>query len=158
MNKSIEFLNFYILFKKYSKHIKKKYLILVLLFVVLTIYGVFWLGGTILIIALLYLSINYLLSLIKNIFIKKLCKGIFSFLIFLFVAIGIRVFVVDIYLIPSSSMENTLYPKDVILVNKLKYGPNLPKSPYEIPWVNLYYLLQDNSKEAVTKRIWPVKR
>ncbi|MCB4807945.1 signal peptidase I [Tamlana sp. 62-3] len=76
----------------------------------------------------------------------------------LFIVINVRILIADIYLIPSSSMENTLYPKDVILVNKLKYGPNLPRSPYEIPWVNLYYLLQDNSKEAVTKKRWPAKR
>ncbi|APA00348.1 hypothetical protein BIW12_13440 [Flavobacterium commune] len=55
-------------------------------------------------------------------------------------------------------MENTLYINDVVFVNKLKYGPNLPQSPYEIPWVNLFYYLNNNSKEAVQRKIWTLKR
>jgi signal peptidase I len=39
-------------------------------------------------------------------------------------------------------MEDTLLPGDKVLVNKLAYGPKLPASPYDIPWVNLcWYFL-----------------
>ncbi|WP_434035527.1 signal peptidase I [Formosa sp. 4Alg 33] len=140
------------------KSIKKKYLVLLTILVILSVLRLFWLCLALIILTLGFWGVNYLLDLIKYKVIKKLCKGVFLFLMLLFVAIGIRVFIADIYLIPSSSMENTLYPKDVILVNKLKYGPSLPRSPYEIPWVNIYYLLQDNTKEAVTKKHWEAKR
>ncbi len=95
---------------------------------------------------------------IKIVIIKNIVKGVFSILMILIVGIGIRVFVMDIYFIPSSSMENTLYKNDVILVNKLKYGPLLPRSPYEIPWINIFYYLKDNSKEAIQKKYWKSRR
>ncbi|MCR8667556.1 signal peptidase I [Aestuariibaculum sp. M13] len=139
--------------------IKKKYLILLaILLVVLSVLKLFWLSIAILIHILLSWGINYVINLIKYEVVKKLCKIVFLILIFLYVGIGIRVFVIDIYLIPSPSMANTLYPQDVILVNKLKYGPNLPQSPYEIPLVNIFYYLNDNSKKTVNRKVWPYKR
>jgi signal peptidase I len=39
----------------------------------------------------------------------------------------------DIYYIPSNSMENTLLKDDVIIVNKLVYGPLFPKL-FTIKW------------------------
>ncbi len=144
--------------KKWTIKIKRKYLILIAVLLFFTLLGLFWLSIVILTVSLSYIGINYLISLIKYSFLKKLCNGIFSFLMLIIIAISIRVFTADIYLIPSSSMENTLYINDVVLVNKLKYGPNLPQSPYEIPWVNIFYYLKDNSKETVQKKIWKPKR
>lgn len=46
--------------------------------------------------------------------------------------ISMRVLVLDWYQVTSSSMENTLLPKDMIVVNKLHYGTLLPRSPYDI--------------------------
>lgn len=143
---------------KWINRIKRKYLILIIVLLFFVILGLCWLSIVILTVSLLYIGSNYLIALIRYSFLKKLCNGIFSFLMIIITAISIRVFTADIYLIPSSSMENTLYINDVVLVNKLKYGPNLPQSPYEIPWVNLYYYLKDNSKEAVQKRVWKAKR
>lgn len=144
--------------KKWIYSIKKKYLILVAVLLFFSIIGLFWLSKVIFTISLLYIGINYLISLIQFNFLKKLFNGVLSFLLIISIAIGIRVFAADIYLIPSSSMENTLYINDVVFVNKLKYGPNLPQSPYEIPWVNLFYYLKDNSKEVVQRKIWKPKR
>jgi len=62
-------------------------------------------------------------------------SGIFAGVFIL--AIVFRVFFIEIFSIPSGSMEDTLMPGDKVLVNKLAYGPKLPASPYEIPWVNL---------------------
>ena len=64
----------------------------------------------------------------------------------------------DIYKIPSSSMNNTLYTNDVIMVNKLKYGPKLPRSPFEIPWVNIAFYFNDNAKKRIHENWWPYKR
>src|SRR5690606_5876792 len=47
---------------------------------------------------------------------------------------------------------------DVILVNKLKYGPRLPRSPFEIPWVNILLHLNANTREVTKKNDWKYKR
>lgn len=138
--------------------VKMKYLILITILLFIAFLGLYWLSLFIATLLVLYIVINYFILKIQYDFLKKLCDGVFSFLMIIIVAISIRVFIADIYLIPSSSMENTLYIKDVVFVNKLKYGPNLPQSPYEIPWVNLFYYLKDNSKESVQKKVWKTQR
>lgn len=45
----------------------------------------------------------------------------------------IKAFFFEIFTIPSSSMEKTLLPGDVILVNKLSYGLRLPVTPLTFP-------------------------
>src|SRR5690606_27007697 len=57
-----------------------------------------------------------------------------------------------------SSMEGTLQSGDVILVNKLKYGPRLPRSPLEIPWLNILFYLTGNKKVLNSKTDWAYKR
>ena len=75
-----------------------------------------------------------------------------------FIAISIKLLVLDIYKIPSSSMNNTLYTDDVIVVNKLKYGPKLPRSPFEIPWVNIAFYFNNNAKKRINDKWWDYKR
>ena len=138
---------------------KKKTYIIVTIFILLSlILGLYWLSIAITCLFLLLIGKQILVGLITFNLIKKLVNVLFSFALIVCIAIGIRVFVADIYLIPSSSMENTLYPKDVILVNKLKYGPKTPQSPYEIPWVNIFYYVKDNSKKAIEAKKWTEKR
>jgi len=55
-------------------------------------------------------------------------------------------------------MENTLFPEDIILVDKLKYGARLPRSPFEIPWVNLVFYFNDNAKKRIKGNRWTYKR
>ncbi|MGM0497301.1 MAG: signal peptidase I [Bacteroidota bacterium] len=77
---------------------------------------------------------------------------IYFVLIFLF-AIFIRVFFFEIYNIPSGSMKNTLLPGDVVVVNKLVYGPDLPQSLEEVPWLNIFYTGKDNESTKPGKRL-----
>lgn len=137
---------------------KKSYLIIAILIILPLIMGLFWLSIAIASLFLLYIVKQFLIGLIAVNPIKKTVNTLFSFALIVIITIAVRVFVADIYLIPSSSMENTLYPKDVILVNKLTYGPSLPKSPYEIPWINIFYYLKDSSKKAIAQKKWPEKR
>lgn len=65
----------------------------------------------------------------------KQFKTIFTFTGVFIVAIILRVFVLEIYSIPSGSMEEILLAGDKVMVNKLVYGPKLSASPYDIPWV-----------------------
>jgi signal peptidase I len=47
----------------------------------------------------------------------------------------IRGFILEPFTIPSPSMENSLYPGDFIMVNKLSYGPRLIRTPLCIPFM-----------------------
>jgi len=44
------------------------------------------------------------------------------------------VLVFGIYFIPSTSMQQTIIPGDVVWVNKLLYGPALPGTLHVTPW------------------------
>ena len=77
--------------------------------------------------------------------------------LFLFI-IALRVLVFGVYYIPSSSMERTILPGDIIWGNKLAYGPVLPQTPYEIPWINLFTWLAEGSNADLEKKWWDYKR
>ncbi len=89
---------------------------------------------------------------------RKWVKTIFTFTGIFVIAILFRVFVIEIYSIPSGSMEDTLHPGDKVLVNKLVYGPKLPSSPYDIPWVNLIWYLQANASANIDSVYWQHRR
>lgn len=55
-------------------------------------------------------------------------------------------------------MESMLYPNDVIAVNKLKYRPKLPQSPFDIPLVNIGFYLNENARTRTTKYWWKYSR
>jgi signal peptidase I len=78
-------------------------------------------------------------------------------LAFLLVII-IRIFFLEAYSIPTSSMEKTLNVGDYILVSKLRYGPRLPITPLSIPFFNN---ILNSGKKVNTYKSWlifPVKR
>lgn len=70
------------------------------------------------------------LSALKRFF-RLLALGVMAWLI-------IRTFVVQGMYVPSESMQRTLNPGDMILVNKLIYGPRIPITPLSIPFTNRY--------------------
>ncbi len=108
------------------------------LLIIFFITSLVWLTFCLAIIAVTHLFFSII---IKNGKPKKLRTAL-SFITFFFLAIFFRVFIIEIYSIPSSSMKDTLLPGDKIMVNKLVYGPKLPVSPYDIPWINLgWYLI-----------------
>lgn len=73
-------------------------------------------------------------------------------------AISIRVFLFELYAIPSGSMEDTLLVGDKVLVNKLSLGPRMPQSPFEIPWINLLFYLNRNAREKMDSTWWKYHR
>nr|WP_302849924.1 signal peptidase I [Polaribacter batillariae] len=99
-----------------------------------------------------------LLKVIKYVLLKKIAKSIFLFLFIFLTAICIKLLMLDIYKIPSSSMNDTLYTNDVILVNKLKYGPKLPRSPFDIPWLNIAFYFNDKAKKRIKENWWKYHR
>jgi len=54
-------------------------------------------------------------------------------------AIFVRVFVFEVYTIPSSSMKQTLLAGDKVVVSKLRYGPYLPSSLKDVPWLKVFH-------------------
>ena len=126
--------------------------------VLLWVLGLGWLAVLIIAMSLSYGIVMKGIPYIKPMLLRKICTGVFTFVFFFSIAIGVRVFVFDIYKIPSASMENTLYPGDVILVNKLQYGPKLPRSPFEISWVNIAFYLNDAARKKMGIDWWGYKR
>lgn len=59
-----------------------------------------------------------------------------AFLIAIFAATFIRVFIFEPFSILSSSMEKTLQIGDYIFVSKLPYGPRLPITPVSLPFAH----------------------
>ncbi len=55
-------------------------------------------------------------------------------------------------------MEEALFPGDYIMVSKLHYGPVLPQSPLEIPWVNLLLYLNKDASFERDSLWWSYKR
>ena len=146
--------------KNYNKLINKslKYFFLLFIIFFLLILGLLWLCVCIIILALVYFSLLRLIKHIKYAFLKKILKGSFLFLFIFSIAISIKLLLFDIYKIPSSSMNNTLYTNDVIVVNKLKYGPKLPRSPFDIPWVNIAFYFNDKARTSMGTPWWGYKR
>ncbi len=120
--------------------------------------GLYWLSILILITSgicwILNSNIAFIIRFKKNQFIST----ILLFPAVFFLAIGMRIFFIEIYSIPSGSMENTLFPGDKVLVSKLNYGPRLPYSPYEIPWLNLIWYLKSDSSTNYDSIFWKYKR
>ncbi|MEM6844867.1 MAG: signal peptidase I [Bacteroidota bacterium] len=66
--------------------------------------------------------------------------------------IVVRIFVLEIHRTPSTSMEDTLVTGDKVMMSKLNYSLQLPRSPFEIPWVNLLFFI---TKEAKSNPRYP---
>ncbi|MFA5327369.1 MAG: signal peptidase I [Prolixibacteraceae bacterium] len=136
---------------------KTKFLIVgIVLLAIIT--RLMWLVAGVSVVATIYLLLTSDISHLKG---HKKIKWLVSFIAFLsifFVAISARVFLIEIFAIPSGSMEETLLPGDKILVNKLDYGPRLPYSPYEIPWINLFWFLKANAATNTDTIYWNYNR
>lgn len=77
---------------------------------------------------------------------KKLSKSFYQILKYgyivlipLIFAVFFRVFFVDFYYVPSSSMERTLFPGDYIAVNKFHYGAKIPKHLRNFPVLGSFF-------------------
>ncbi|UOY09329.1 signal peptidase I [Muricauda sp. SCSIO 64092] len=73
-------------------------------------------------------------------------------------SITLKVLIFDIYKIPSSSMKNSLFKDDFIFVTKFKYGPKIPSSFSEIPWINILYQKKEQNLHTKNSFYWSDKR
>lgn len=129
-------------------------LILISIGIIIAVQGIYWLAIGIMIIGnllMLFFSQFKFFVWFRN----KEWVSISVLLIFVFLlAISIRVFLIEIYNVPSGSMEETLIPGDKVIVNKLAIGPRLPKSPFEIPWIKLIFYLNNNANAKTDSNMW----
>ncbi|WP_442795909.1 signal peptidase I [Pelobium manganitolerans] len=124
---------------------------LLVLGLIFAIIGIWWLGLSLMLIYTAYRLVFLIRILRENLFSNLLLN--FSFIVVF--AIFCRVFIFEVFIIPSASMEDALFSGNIILVSKLNYGPNLPRSPSEIPWINLFY--KKPAPEKDNQPIWNVK-
>lgn len=61
----------------------------------------------------------------------------------------IRMFLVEAYTIPTSSMEKSLLVGDFLFVSKISYGPKAPNTPISFPFVHHTLPLTENTKSYV---------
>jgi len=119
--------------------------------------GLTWMGLVILSICMGYLLWKQILAGLTRFRPNKYLRYTGYLIITVLMALFTRLFVLEIYMVPTNSMENTLKPGDIIVVNKLAYGPALPRSPLEIPVFNMV-CYAFNPKMARDSLWWNFKR
>jgi len=73
--------------------------------------------------------------------------------IFILVALVIRIFIAEVYYIPSNSMNSTLYEGDIVFVNKTSYGTLFHRAPLNFPLVP-ELLLTKSIKKWLIEKLW----
>lgn len=63
-------------------------------------------------------------------------EWIIAILLAVFAATVIRIFFIEVYTIPTSSMEKSLLVGDYVLVSKLNYGARMPMTPVSFPFAH----------------------
>jgi signal peptidase I len=70
----------------------------------------------------------------------------------------IRIFMIEAYTIPTSSMEKSLLVGDFLFVSKMSYGPKIPNTPLAFPFVHHTMPLTKFTKSYVEWIKWPYYR
>ncbi len=74
------------------------------------------------------------------------------------VASIIRMFLIEAYTIPTSSMERTLLVGDYLFVSKYHYGPRLPMTPLSVPLVHNRMPLTKSMPSYISAVQWKYRR
>ncbi|MFO8236110.1 MAG: signal peptidase I [Bacteroidales bacterium] len=70
----------------------------------------------------------------------------------------IRLFLIEAYTIPTSSMEKTLMIGDYLFVSKVSYGPKMPNTPISFPFAHNTLPLTSDVKSYTEWIRWPYNR
>lgn len=74
------------------------------------------------------------------------------------VATLVHIFVFQMYVIPTSSMERTLLIGDYLYVSKITYGPQMPNTPLSFPFVHHTMPFSQTRKSFSEAIQWPYHR
>ncbi len=74
------------------------------------------------------------------------------------VASLVHIFIFQMYVIPTSSMERTLLIGDYLYVSKVSYGPQMPNTPLSFPFVHHTMPFSQTKKSFSEAVKWPYHR
>jgi signal peptidase I len=137
---------------------KRKFLYLLSIIIFIALLSLYWLALGVLVVGGLSLLFRSNLGLAEWYRKRGWLYGSTILISVIVLAISIRVFMLDIYAIPSNSMEGSLLVGDKIMVSKLQYGPRLPESPFEIPWLNLFFYMNKEARASMDAKWWEYER
>ncbi len=88
----------------------------------------------------------------------KVVEWIDAIIFAVIAATVIRMFFIEAYTIPTSSMEKSMLVGDFLFVSKVSYGPKLPNTPLSFPFVHHTMPLTQHTKSYVEWIKRPYKR
>jgi signal peptidase I len=88
----------------------------------------------------------------------KLVEWIDAIIFAVVAATFIRMFFLEAYTIPTSSMEKSLLVGDYLFVSKVAYGPKIPNTPLSFPFVHHTMPLSTETKSYLEWIKWPYRR
>lgn len=94
----------------------------------------------------------------NNSFYRSVMGWIEAIVFAVVVASLIRIYFVEMYVIPSPSMEKTLLVGDYIGVSKIAYGPKLPNTPLSMPFVHNVSPFNSSKKSYIEWMKRPFRR
>jgi signal peptidase I len=65
-------------------------------------------------------------------------EWVFAIGVALVIILAVRLFLMEVFTIPTTSMEKSLRPGDFIVVNKANYGARIPLVPLSVPFCHQY--------------------
>lgn len=89
---------------------------------------------------------------------SKLVEWIDALVFAVIAATLIRMFFIEAFTIPTSSMEKTLLVGDYLFVSKISYGPRIPNTPLSFPFAHNTLPLTQFTKSYLEWVKWPYKR
>jgi signal peptidase I len=88
----------------------------------------------------------------------KLVEWIDALIFAVVAATLIRMFFIEAYTIPTSSMEKSMMVGDYLFVSKISYGPKLPNTPLSIPFTHHTLPFSNSIKPYLETVQWDYKR
>ncbi len=127
---------------------------------------VIWIGNYWLLFGLIIIVDIYLTKKVNWAFWKKrdqkkksaLIEWVDALIFAVIAATLIRMFFIEAFTIPTSSMEKSLLVGDYLFVSKVSYGPKMPNTPIAFPFAHHTLPLTKNTKSYVEWVKWDYKR
>lgn len=88
----------------------------------------------------------------------KLVEWVDALIFAVVAATLIRMFFIEAYTIPTSSMEKSLLVGDYLFVSKVSYGPRIPNTPISFPFAHHTLPLTKSTPAYLEWVKWPYKR
>lgn len=127
---------------------------------------VIWIGNYFLLIGLAIVFDFYVSQKVNWTFWKKrgekkksaLVEWVDAIIFAVIAATLIRMFFIEAYTIPTSSMEKSLLVGDYLFVSKVSYGPKMPNTPLSFPFAHHTLPFTQSTKSYLEWVKWPYKR